>query len=92
MCTFPSFVLQALERLAELVAIQVGELEAMLTVRKVKQGLEVFSKQLDVQDAARTRDAIVKALYEVGTEGYSLQMKEVWGGGGLGAVIVVTQQ
>lgn len=38
---------------------------AMLTQRVVTTRGEVFEKKLGVQDAERTRDAIVKALYEV---------------------------
>lgn len=40
-------------------------LEAMLTQRVVTTRGEVFTKQLSVQDASFTRDAIVKSLYEV---------------------------
>lgn len=46
-------------------------LEAMLTQRVVKTRGEVFTKQLGVQDADLTRDAIVKTLYEVGSVGHS---------------------
>ena len=41
-------------------------LEQMLTQRVVKTTREVFTKQLLVQEADLTRDAIVKSLYEVG--------------------------
>ena len=40
--------------------------EEMLTQRVVKTRTEVFTKQIGVQDASLTRDAIVKSLYEVG--------------------------
>lgn len=39
-------------------------LEAMLTQRVVTTRGEVFTKQLSVQDAEYTRNAIVKSLYE----------------------------
>lgn len=55
-------------------------LEAMLTQRVVKTRGEVFTKQLNVQDANLTRDAIVASLYEVGCRSV------VWRGGGRGAV------
>lgn len=39
--------------------------EAMLTKRVVKTGREEFTKKLGVQDAALSRDAVVKALFQV---------------------------
>lgn len=40
-------------------------MKSMLTQRVVTTRGEVFIKQLSVQDAEFTRDAIVKSLYEV---------------------------
>lgn len=43
-------------------------LEAMLTQRVVVTRGETFTKQLGLDDANLTRDAIVKSLYEVRTD------------------------
>lgn len=61
-CTFT----QALEKLSALLGVKASLVEEMLTQRVVKTRTEVFTKQLGVQDASLTRDAIVKSLYEVG--------------------------
>lgn len=44
--------------------MEAAAVEAMITQRKMK--LVEKPIQLDVQAAKRTRDAVVKALYEVG--------------------------
>ncbi|CAM9971674.1 unnamed protein product [Pylaiella littoralis] len=54
----------ALERLSALLGVTAPLVESMLTQRVVKTRGEVFTKQLEVQDANLTRDAIVKSLYE----------------------------
>lgn len=59
-------VWQALATLAELLGVEEVVMEAMLTQRVVTTRGEIFTKQLSVQDASFTRDAIVKSLYEVG--------------------------
>lgn len=60
-----SSTFQALERLSALLGVTAPLVESMLTQRVVKTRGEVFTKQLEVQDANLTRDAIVKSLYEV---------------------------
>lgn len=45
--------------------VEAALLEAMLTRRVVKTGREEFTKKLGVQDAALSRDAVVKALFQV---------------------------
>lgn len=60
------WVEQALATLEGLLGVDKSALEAMLTQRVVKTRGEVFTKQLNVQDANLTRDAIVASLYEVG--------------------------
>lgn len=47
-------------------------LEAMLTQRVVVTRGETFTKQLSLDDANLTRDAIVKSLYEVRTQFYTV--------------------
>ncbi|CAM9264982.1 unnamed protein product, partial [Sphacelaria rigidula] len=54
----------ALATLAELLGVEEVVMEAMLTQRVVTTRGEIFTKQLSVQDASFTRDAIVKSLYE----------------------------
>eukprot|EP00752_Nemacystus_decipiens_P009298 g8309.t1 len=54
----------ALEMLSALLGVKASLVEEMLTQRVVKTRGEVFTKQLGVQDASLTRDAIVKSLYE----------------------------
>eukprot|EP00904_Undaria_pinnatifida_P007215 jgi/Undpi1/3623/HiC_scaffold_16.g06993.m1 len=54
----------ALGTLASVLGVEEAVLEQMLTQRVVKTRGEVFTKQLGVQDADLTRDAIVKSLYE----------------------------
>lgn len=61
------FGYQALSTLASLLAVEESALEAMLTQRTVVTTRETFTKQLGLEDANFTRDAIVKSLYEVGT-------------------------
>lgn len=58
-------VQQALEFVAGLMGVEASSVDAMLTQREVKTVAEVFTKQLELQDAERTRDAVVKALYAV---------------------------
>lgn len=55
---------QALEHIASMLGVGAGEVDAMLTQRVVTTRGETFTKQLGVQDSSRSRDAIVKALYE----------------------------
>lgn len=56
---------QALSTLAGFLAVEESALEAMLTQRVVVTRGETFTKQLGLEDANLTRDAIVKSLYEV---------------------------
>ncbi|CAM9285240.1 unnamed protein product, partial [Hapterophycus canaliculatus] len=56
--------LAALATLASLLGVAEADLESMLTKRVVKTRMEVFTKQLGVQDANLARDAIVKSIYE----------------------------
>ena len=56
---------QALGKLSALMGIDTALLETMLTKRVVKTGREEFTKKLGVQDAGLSRDAVVKALFEV---------------------------
>ncbi len=56
---------QALATLASLLGVEESVLEKMLTQRVIKTRGEVFTRQLEEQDANLTRDAIVKSLYEV---------------------------
>lgn len=51
--------------MSALMGIDAALLEAMLTKRMVKTGREEFTKKLGVQDAALSRDAVVKALFQV---------------------------
>ena len=69
---------QALEKLSALLGVKTSLVEEMLTQRVVKTRGEVFTKQLGVQDASLTRDAIVKSLYEVRWDGLSVWL--VFGG------------
>ena len=62
---FFAVALKALGTLASVLGVEEAVLEQMLTQRVVKTRGEVFTKQLGVQDADLTRDAIVKSLYEV---------------------------
>lgn len=52
--------------LASLLGVDDAMLERMLLQRVVEARGDVIIRHLDVQDAERTRDAIVKSLYEVG--------------------------
>lgn len=61
---FVMLELKALEFLAGLLGVEVTAVEGMITQRKMK--LVEKPIQLGVQDAKRTRDAVVKSLYEVG--------------------------
>ena len=56
---------QTLSTLAAFLAVEESALEAMLTQRTVVTRGETFTKQLGLDDANLTRDAIVKSLYEV---------------------------
>jgi len=56
---------QTLSTLASFLAVEESALEAMLTQRTVVTIGETFTKQLGLEDANLTRDAIVKSLYEV---------------------------
>lgn len=56
---------QTLSTLAALLAVKESALEAMLTQRVVVTRGETFTKQLGLDDANLTRDAIIKSLYEV---------------------------
>lgn len=56
---------QALDMLSGLMGVEASVVEAMLTLREVKAGGEVYTKKLSVQDANLTRDALVKSMYEV---------------------------
>lgn len=58
---------QTLSTLATLLAVEELALERMLTQRVVVTRGETFTKQLGLNDANLTRDAIVKSLYEVCT-------------------------
>ncbi|CAM9355556.1 unnamed protein product [Discosporangium mesarthrocarpum] len=53
-----------LQNLGDLLGVDMGALESLLIQRVVKTRGEVFTKKLDLQDATRTRDAVVKALYQ----------------------------
>eukprot|EP00752_Nemacystus_decipiens_P009414 g8417.t1 len=55
---------ETLPTLAAFLAVDESALEAMLTQRTVVTRGETFTKQLGVDDAILTRDAIVKSLYE----------------------------
>eukprot|EP00903_Cladosiphon_okamuranus_P006607 g6454.t1 len=55
---------ETLSTLAAFLAVEESALEAMLTQRTVVTRGETFTKQLGVDDANLTRDAIVKSLYE----------------------------
>lgn len=58
--------LQVVETLSALVGVDASLVVSMLTQRVVKARVgESFTKQLTVQEATLTRDAIVKSLYEV---------------------------
>ena len=48
-----------------MMGVDAALVEAMLTKRVVKTGREEFTKKLGVQDAALSRDAVVKALFQV---------------------------
>lgn len=56
---------QTLSTLAAFLAVEESALEAMLTQRTVVTLGETFTKQLGLDDANLTRDAIVKSLFEV---------------------------
>ncbi|CAN0100971.1 unnamed protein product [Scytosiphon promiscuus] len=55
---------KTLSTLATFLAVEESALEAMLTQRVVVTRGETFTKQLELEDANLTRDAIVKSLYE----------------------------
>ncbi|CAN0342915.1 unnamed protein product, partial [Ectocarpus sp. 12 AP-2014] len=55
---------EALSTLAAFLAVEEAALEAMLTQRVVVTRGETFTKQLGLEEANLTRDAIVKSLYE----------------------------
>lgn len=61
----PQIFEQALSTLAACLAVEESALEAMLTQRVVVTRGETFTKQLGLDEANLTRDAIVKSLYEV---------------------------
>lgn len=63
---------QTLATLAEFLAVEETALESMLTQRVVVTRGETFTKQLSLDDANLTRDAIVKSLYEVRTPFYAV--------------------
>eukprot|EP00903_Cladosiphon_okamuranus_P011132 g10508.t1 len=55
---------ETLSTLADFLAVEESALESMLTQRVVVTRGETFTKQLVLDDAILTRDAIVKSLYE----------------------------
>ncbi|CAM9932796.1 unnamed protein product [Scytosiphon promiscuus] len=55
---------EALSRLSTFLGVEEGALEEMLTQRVVVTRGETFTKQLGLEDANLTRNAIVKSLYE----------------------------
>lgn len=66
-CCLPAALCkQTLATTAELLGVEVQNLENMLTLKVVPvlRG-EVFTKRLGVKEAVRSRDAAVKSLYEV---------------------------
>lgn len=56
--------LEAIESVADILLVSPGELTSLLTQREVFTRGEMFTIQLSPVDAANTRDATVKAIYE----------------------------
>lgn len=54
-----------MDLLGSLLGLEADVVNAMLRQREVTTMGETFNKRLGVQEAERTRDAIVKAVYEV---------------------------